>query len=442
MPSFAIEVVTLMAPTEIYQQLGENTPEGFDKEAQVFVVVATHKNSINWLVLGEMNKDSQAFRDEIYTCASQAHNTLDRGCGKYYRGTNSVHVKRLHSDPFESMYNHNHYPLGGIKGIDFEATTFPEDVTPEEFKKHLVAFSEADAKMHNGAPRFLTKTNAYRIAEVFRKNYEENKSQVELQPAHSNSNREYTEEDLEELRLHQHEEQPCKAPDNAAHNTRGIGSERADERQPPEYSQPEYEYVLKFREEGKKRDAQVTATVTAVKHTLALQQTLLKAVEQATPGSPVAIAANAFTSDVAIDIALHARQDAILNPPPNKIAYEQMSEIKVYNQTILALLKDALKEVEAKEVFRAKKTLPGLQVLKEHAKNVQIDTLKALIESIDSKLLDPKEEILNFESILQSYQVESQESIPEHFAHNLKQMIAGVESPQVQVEPISLIDRR
>lgn len=57
------------------------------------MAVATSGNSINWFVLGEMNKDGQHFRDEIYACASNAHNSVDRGCGKYYRGTNAVHVK-------------------------------------------------------------------------------------------------------------------------------------------------------------------------------------------------------------------------------------------------------------------------------------------------------------------------------------------------------------
>ncbi|AJJ04689.1 hypothetical protein BZ21_1016 [Yersinia pseudotuberculosis] len=240
--TFAIEVSSLYAPTEIYERFGEKTPPHIDRYTQVCVAVATSGNSINWFVLGEMNKDGQHFRDEIYACASNAHNSVDRGCGKYYRGTNAVHVKRLHNDPFESMYSHNHYPLGGNNGKDFDSVTFPNDVTPDEFKQHMLNFANYDALMHDGHARFCDLTTAKKIVDVFTSEYEKGisiKKKVE-----------YNEQDICELKENAAQEQPCRSPDNISLNTRGIASEKANERQPYEYSKKEYEYVLQFRAQG------------------------------------------------------------------------------------------------------------------------------------------------------------------------------------------------
>ncbi|HHT8828264.1 TPA: hypothetical protein ACT48M_003744 [Yersinia enterocolitica] len=242
--TFAIEVASLYAPTEIYERFGEKTPSHIDTHTQVCVAVATSGNSINWFVIGEMNKDGQRFRDEIYKCAANAHNSVDRGCGKYYRGTNAVHVKRLHNDPFESMYSHNHYPLGGNNGEDFDSTSFPNDVTPDEFKYHMLNFSNYDALMHDGVAKFCDLTTARKIIDEFHKEYKKGTS-IKIRD-------DYDEEDMRELRDNSAQEKPCKSPENTSLNTRGIASEKANERQPKEYSKKEYEYVIKFRSQGEK----------------------------------------------------------------------------------------------------------------------------------------------------------------------------------------------
>ncbi len=485
MPNFAIEVVTLMAPTEIYDQLGPDTPEGWDKETRVFVVVATYRNTINWLVLGEMNKDSQKFRDEIYVCASRAHNTLERGCGKYYRGTNSVHVKRLHSDPFESMYNHNHYPLGGLKGADFDARTFPDDVTPEEFTQHVLAFAKADKEMHGGIPRFLTEFDARRIAEEFRKNHvkelaaqkkaaeelaKEQKTTMKLaeptiksidepttgsepstsdEPVVSSSisipvtpittstpsvpaTREYTLEDIEELKTHQHEEQPCKAPEGVA-NTRGIGSERADERQPPEYDRKDYEYVKEFRAKGQKLIKDVEATVKMVREQKAMQAVLKEAVKTATPGSAVEIASSAFTKEVSEEIALHAKVGVILAELLEKeitaastvSAVPPPAPISDYNLGIIDKLKEQLVFLSEKSP-RTKSTLPGFKQIVSDVRNVQLDTISALITACEKH---DKTKAIDFISLLNNYQTESNNGLPLEFVESLKTLISQVEPP-------------
>lgn len=242
--TFSMEVAFLYAPTEIYERFGEKTPTYIDTHTQVCVAVATSGNSINWFVIGEMNKDGQQFRDEIYKCAANAHNSVDRGCGKYYRGTNAVHVKRLHNDPFESMYSHNHYPLGGNNGEDFDSTSFPNDVTPDEFRDHMLNFSNHDALMHNGTAKFCDLTTAKEIINEFSKEYEKGTS--------VKNRDEYDEDDIRELQENSAQEKPCKTPENTSLNTRGIASEKANERQPKQYATKEYEYVIKFRAQGER----------------------------------------------------------------------------------------------------------------------------------------------------------------------------------------------
>ncbi|MFY2508789.1 BspA family leucine-rich repeat surface protein [Vibrio pectenicida] len=242
--AFAVEVARLDAPTEAYERFGDKIPPIFEKNTPVSVVVATYANSINWLVMGPMQVDGQKFRDEVYVCASKANSLSVRGCGKYYRGTNSTHTKRLHSDAFESMYNHNHYPQGGMNGNNFESTSLPPDVTPAEFKKHLTEFLYFDKEIHDGIPRFLSSCKVDEASEQFECAYY-NPDLVDNSGA-----RLYDGEDIKELVLNQHIEQPCKSSEHQD-NTRGIASERADDRQPIEYSTKEYQYVLDFRKKGK-----------------------------------------------------------------------------------------------------------------------------------------------------------------------------------------------
>jgi hypothetical protein len=300
---FAIEVAQLEAPTEMYDRLGEDTPPGEAKTTEVFVVVSTYRNVINWFVLGQMNEDAQSFRDEIYTCACKAHNTLERGCAGYYRGTNSVHVKRHHADAFEAMYNHNHYPLGNAKGADFDPASFPAPIQPDEFRQHIMAFAEEDAKMHDGKPRFLTIEKAARIADEFDKNYQlEIKQKVPLDP----QQRSYSDDDIKELRDFGNAEQPCK-PLQPILGTRGINAEIADTRQPPELENKHYGYVWQSRSHGQAKQAMVNKLAQQRHKTVmkelstdfsALKAELNEVMHAGNSGSAPTIASAAFRDEV------------------------------------------------------------------------------------------------------------------------------------------------
>jgi DNA-binding ferritin-like protein (Dps family) len=80
---------------------------------------------INWFIIGDMDQSTQVFRDIVYMAAANAHSLTD-GCTGYYRGTNSLHLKRHHTKLEDSFYNHNHY-------------RFERDVTPEMLREHMNA---------------------------------------------------------------------------------------------------------------------------------------------------------------------------------------------------------------------------------------------------------------------------------------------------------------
>lgn len=330
---FAIEVTHLEAPTEIYDKLGEYVPKEHPKSTEVFVVVATYRNVINWFILGNMNYDAQSFRDEIYTCAALAHNTLERGCGKYYRGTNAVHVKRQHADAFEAVYNHNHYPLGGPQGANVDPTAFPDPVSPEEFKQHMLAFATEDAKMHGGTPRFLTTLKALKIAAAFEANCLLEKEQ-NLPP--DPQAREYDSDDREELRVFGIQEQPCKSESSSGTPViRGIDANKADQRQPKEYSHNSYQSVVLFRKIGQAMQAQTDRLAQELQLKLAQEsaafnEAISNVCESLLPSSSAAIASAEFQKEAvatAIEISMQSIAQLSLDySDPNMQAVQQSAQ--------------------------------------------------------------------------------------------------------------------
>lgn len=421
---FAIEVKSLDAPTEIYERLGDKTPEGWERETKVLVVVATYKNSINWLVLGEMNKDGQKFRDEIYACAALAHNQVDRGCGKYYRGTNSVHVKRLHSDPFESMYNHNHYPLGGKLGADFDVCDFPDDVTPAEFRAHVMEFARQDAKMHGGKSRFLSEKKAAKLADEFDKNYI---NEMSTPRAEEPLTRKYSDEDIRELIELAHQEKPCKTPEGSPLNTRGIGSELADDRQPEEYSLDTYQYVLDFREQGKQLLKDIEATVAEVEEKARLEECLNEVISEHALGTKVAIASAAFGNDVVEDIALHAELGLLVAAINDELRAEETKDVDrtyTYNTSVIRVLEHMLLKIDEGKAPLSPGVI-GQHQYKQQTHDVQREHVIGLIEEC---IKYGDERAIDFEEVLSNYQAE-EGAIRPKLVESLRSTIHAIEKP-------------
>ncbi|MDN3504906.1 MAG: hypothetical protein P0S95_04960 [Rhabdochlamydiaceae bacterium] len=103
---------------------------------------------MTWYIVAPMDETHQSFRDEVYQAAALGHLTVKNHCEKYWRGTNSLHVKKMHTDESESMLNHNHYRVRGDR-----------DVGPEDVQEHLFGFVKAQLDMglidRNGEPKYL-----------------------------------------------------------------------------------------------------------------------------------------------------------------------------------------------------------------------------------------------------------------------------------------------
>jgi hypothetical protein len=108
------------------------------KKVDVEVALQVKGHSLTWYFWAEgaMDQYPQGFRDLLYNKAAICHKSVKDGCDLYYRGSNSVHVKRMHHDERESGHNHNHYRLLGSRHY-----------TPEDVRQHMSGFKDWD--MHD-----------------------------------------------------------------------------------------------------------------------------------------------------------------------------------------------------------------------------------------------------------------------------------------------------
>lgn len=103
---------------------------------KVPIKMSIKEGVLTWYFISPHDQTSQEFRDETFLCAGLGHVNVDDAWFRYYRGTNAVHVEKMHTHEGESMYNHNHYVLA--KGQDF---------TPERLKQHLDGFIQAEREL-------------------------------------------------------------------------------------------------------------------------------------------------------------------------------------------------------------------------------------------------------------------------------------------------------
>jgi hypothetical protein len=106
------------------------------KEIGVPIQMTIKEGVLTWYFMAPHDQTSQEFRDETFLCAGLGHVNVDNAWFRYYRGSNAVHVEKMHTHEGESMFNHNHYILA--KGQDF---------TPERLKQHLDGFVKAEREL-------------------------------------------------------------------------------------------------------------------------------------------------------------------------------------------------------------------------------------------------------------------------------------------------------
>lgn len=105
------------------------------EKVDVEVALQVKGYSLTWYFWAEgaMDQYPQDFRDKLYNQAAICHKAVKDGCDLYYRGSNSIHVKRMHHREGESGHNHNHYRLQGDRHY------MPEDVA-----QHMEGFRHCD----------------------------------------------------------------------------------------------------------------------------------------------------------------------------------------------------------------------------------------------------------------------------------------------------------
>lgn len=109
-----------------------------DETLKVPIRLQIKEGTITWYFEGPMDVTTQEFRDEVYLSAGLGHLKVKNACEKYLRGTNALHVLKMHTSEAEAGLNHNHYRLEGKHG----------DVTPTDLREHLTGFVEAEKALH------------------------------------------------------------------------------------------------------------------------------------------------------------------------------------------------------------------------------------------------------------------------------------------------------
>ncbi len=116
--------------------------------------------TMTWYFTAPHDVTHQEFRDEVFQSAGLGHMTVPGHCEKYWRGTNSLHVKKMHTSEKESGMNHNHYRMDD------------RNADPQAVLLHLTGFVEAQNELaKNGLidkpNKFLDKAEAQHIAQKF-----------------------------------------------------------------------------------------------------------------------------------------------------------------------------------------------------------------------------------------------------------------------------------
>jgi len=119
---------------------GSNMFELFDAEAKVEYTVGikfqVEGPVITWIFDAPKDETYQEYRNILYDTAANAHDHVTLGCERYYRGNDSYHLKKMHTNETEPDYNHNHYRRRD-----------DQDITPTEVREHLKGFAlQKDAR--------------------------------------------------------------------------------------------------------------------------------------------------------------------------------------------------------------------------------------------------------------------------------------------------------
>jgi hypothetical protein len=162
--------------------------------------------NINWYFMDVAHDETtQEFRNLVFRSAALGHLLVKDACVKYYRGTNALHLLRMHTKPEEYSQNHNHYRVKG----DF--------VTPEQFKQHIEGFLLAQER-YGIKNTFLDKEDAEHLIKEYQAQWdlwqqkpEEYPDKTYLEISIERDKKQFEQADTQELSENLGQENPCEA---------------------------------------------------------------------------------------------------------------------------------------------------------------------------------------------------------------------------------------
>lgn len=172
----------------------------------VTIRVQVKEGTITWYFEGIKHDEStQEFRNQVFRPVALGHLLVNGACKKYLRGTNAMHIKRMHTSQLESMSNHNHYRV------------HDDHVTPAQFEAHLKGFLKAQ-EAYGIKNKFITEEDVKNLSEAYAKFDAEMDKPVEegslitkREAYHLQEQSKWTELDKQELAADIAIEQPCEA---------------------------------------------------------------------------------------------------------------------------------------------------------------------------------------------------------------------------------------
>ena len=107
-----------------------------EKTIEVPIRFQVKGGTMTWYFIAPKDETHQSWRDELYMAAGIGHLRVNKHCEKYWRGSNSLHLKKMHTRESEDELNHNHYRLEN-----------DIDAAPMHVWQHLSGFVEAQREI-------------------------------------------------------------------------------------------------------------------------------------------------------------------------------------------------------------------------------------------------------------------------------------------------------
>ncbi len=175
------------------------------KSRDINIKVQIKEGTITWYFANcGHDETTQEFRNQVFRSAALGHLLVPGACSKYYRGTNAMHVRRMHTSEEESKINHNHYRV------------HDNYVTPSQFDAHLRGFLKAQ-EAYGFTNKFLNEEEVTRLVKEYAEFSEQLDQKVDgglkslREVYHEQELTKWTQKDIAELESGFSVEEPCEA---------------------------------------------------------------------------------------------------------------------------------------------------------------------------------------------------------------------------------------